>query len=165
MQEEKHPGTMEQFEELVSKFRFAMMTTAAADGHMHARPMATQIPQPDSRVWFVTSMDTGKVEDLEKDPRVNLAYFRETDMAWVSVSGRVRLQRDKQRIAELWQEDWKIYFPEGPEQADLVLLHVSPEHVTYWQQETGRIGTMVMMAKAYVTGTEPDFSPVRTLEV
>jgi general stress protein 26 len=163
--DETQPGSIEQFLELVKEFKFAMFTTSASDGHMHSRPMATQIPQPDSPVWFVSSLDTGKIADLERDPRVNLAYFREGDMAWVSVSGKVRLQTDKQRIKELWQEDWKIYFPEGPDQEDLVLLHVTPEHVTYWQNEQGRIGFMVMQAKAYLTGTEPEFSPVRTVEV
>jgi general stress protein 26 len=149
--DETQPGSIEQFLELVKEFKFAMFTTSASDGHMHSR--------------FVSILDTGKIADLERDPRVNLAYFREGDMAWVSVSGKVRLQTDKQRIKELWQEDWKIYFPEGPDQEDLVLLHVTPEHVTYWQNEQGRIGFMVMQAKAYLTGTEPEFSPVRTVEV
>ena len=140
---------------LIQEFDTAMMTTLGRDGHMHSRPMATQKPQPDSPIWFVTAMETAKIEDLEKDPRVNLAYYNPGNRAWVSLAGHVRLDQNKARIKQLWQEDWKIWFPDGPEQPGLVLIHVIPDTATYWEPEHGRIGTMVEMAKAYVNGEEP----------
>ena len=100
--------------DLIKEFDTAMMTTQGRDGQMHSRPMATQKPQPDSPIWFVAAFDSAKIEDLRKDPRINLAYYREKDRAWVSLSGTARLDTDKARIKQLWQEDWKIWFPTAP---------------------------------------------------
>lgn len=149
--------------DLIQDFDTAMMTTLGRDGHMHSRPMATQKPQPDSPIWFVAAMETAKIEDLQKDPRINLAYYNPGSRAWVSLSGKARLDQDKTRIKQLWQEDWKIWFPDGPEQPGLVLIHVNPETATYWEPEHGRVGTWVEMAKAYVKGEEPKIPEPRTV--
>lgn len=150
--------------ELIKDFDTAMMTTLGRDGQMHSRPMATQKPEPDSPIWFVAALDTAKVEDLQKDPRINLAYYRPSDRAWVSLCGTARLDTDKQRIKRLWQPDWKIWFPQGPDQEGMVLINVVPETATYWEPEKGRVGTLVDLAKAYVTGQEPKLIPPVTIK-
>ena len=149
--------------ELIQDFDTAMMTTLGRDGHMHSRPMATQKPQPDSPIWFVAAMETAKIEDLQQDPRINLAYYNPSNRAWVSLSGKVSLNQDRERIRRLWQEDWKIWFPEGPDQPGLVLIDVIPETATYWEPEKGRIGTLIDLAKAYVKGEEPQINPPITV--
>lgn len=154
----------EQFHELVKDIKFCMMTTQGRDGLMHSRPMGTQKSKPESALWFVSSVDSAKAEDLKSDPRVNLAYLREKDYAWVSVSGRVRIDTDRARIREWWQEDWRVYFPDGPEQADIAILHVTPEQVTFQQPNSGKLGYLFKAAKAYLTGTTPDHPAPKTLE-
>lgn len=149
--------------DLIQNFDTAMMTTLGRDGQMHSRPMATQKPQPDSPIWFVAALETAKVEDLQKDSRINLAYYRPSDRAWVSLSGRASLDTNKERIQRLWQEDWKIWFPDGPQQEGLVLINVIPETATYWEPEKGRIGTMIDLAKAYLKGQEPQINPPVTV--
>ncbi len=149
--------------ELIQKFDTAMMTTQGRDGHMHSRPMATQKPQPDSPIWFVGALDSAKIEDLQKDPRINLSYYNPGSRAWVSLSGKARLDQNQEKIRQLWQEDWKIWFPEGPEQPGLVLIDVTAETATYWESEHGRIATWVSMAKAYVKGEQPDLSEPKTV--
>lgn len=154
-----------EFRKLVQEYDTAMMTTIGRDGHLHSRPMATQEPLESSPLWFATSLDTNKVEDLQKDPRINLSYYRPSDRAWVSVSGKARIDQDRTKIKALWKEDWKIWFPGGPEQPDLALLHVDAESVTFWQPESGKIGTLFSLAKAYVKGQEPDIKPPVTVSV
>lgn len=149
---------------LLETFDTALMTTVSRDGHLTSRPMALQKQAlPDSDLWFAAELDSEKIADLKADPRVNLACFHEKgNRAYISIAGTARIDTDKQRIKSLWQEDWKIYFPEGPEATDICLIHVTAELATWWQPEGGQLSTLYKMAKAYVTGTEPEFpEPVR----
>ena len=43
--------------ELMREFRFVMLTTAAADGSLHSRPMTMQDRDFDGDLWFFTSAD------------------------------------------------------------------------------------------------------------
>lgn len=122
-----------EFYELVRDFDTVMMTTIGESGQMHSRPMATQTPLNDSPIWFVTSLDSLKARDLELDPRVNLGYYRKSDGAYVSVSGRARLEKDPSRVQALWQESWRAWFPNGATDPNLALLHVDPDTANYWK--------------------------------
>jgi len=155
---------LEELYKLLKTFDAALMTTVTRDGHLVSRPMALQKQAlPDSDLWFVAELDSEKVADLRADPRVNLACFHETgDRSYISVAGTARIDTDRQRMQELWQPDWRIYFPEGPEATDLCLIHVTIDLATYWEPDGGRLSTLYKMAKAYVTGSEPEFKePVK----
>jgi general stress protein 26 len=41
-------------------------------------------------------------------------------------------------VHELWDPSWRRWFPEGPDQRDLALLRVMPEHVERHDGESGR---------------------------
>ncbi len=77
--------------ELIDGIEIAMLTTRRADGRLVSRPMATQERQDDADLWFVTDIDTHKVDELEQDPNVNVAYYRDRTKEWVSVSGTARV--------------------------------------------------------------------------
>ena len=154
---------MTELYELVQDIEIAMFTTRRADGRLVSRPMATQKPEPDADLWFVTDKDAHKIDELEADPQVNVAYYNNKTREWVSVSGRVRISHDRKRIAELYQPDWKIWFGDeggerdgGPNDPRITLLLVDVESAVYATSKTTRAGALVEMAKAFVTGDEPD---------
>jgi len=72
--------------------------------------MATQKRAGGADLWFVAAEGSGKLADIEADPHVNLAYYKDRTREWVSVSGLATLSRDRHRIRELYAEDWKIWF-------------------------------------------------------
>ncbi len=49
--------------------------------------MATQTQAQGTDLWFVTDIDSHKLDEPEYDPHVNLAYYRDGSREWVSVSG------------------------------------------------------------------------------
>jgi general stress protein 26 len=153
--------SLDEFNKLVQEFDTTMMTTRGPDGHLHSRPMARQDPLEGNPLWFATTLDTGKVKDILADPQVNLAYYRPSDRAWVSVAGRVKLDQDRAHIKALWKEDWRIWVPDGPDQPDLVLLRVEPESVTYWKPDGGRIGLVAQKVAGYFTGKQPNTEPTK----
>src|SRR5690606_39937788 len=115
--------------ELIDQIETAMFTTRRPDGRLVSRPMATQGRDPIADLWFVTSIESHKLDELEGDPNVNLGYFDTRSWEWVSVSGTARLSTDREQIRRLYEPDWKAWFGEvdevrngGPEDPRLVLI-------------------------------------------
>jgi general stress protein 26 len=149
--------------ELIDDIKTAMMTTRRADGHLRSRAMATQKPADGADLWFVTLEDTGKLSELAYDPHVNLAYFREKTMEWVSVSGTAHIVRDRAKIHELYAPDWKIWFPEEGDPrhgtADdprMVLIGVQVHHAEFLAVNQPRPVVLFEIMKGWVTGKEPE---------
>ena len=60
--------------ELLEGIEVAMLTTRAADGSMVSRPLQTLALDANGELVFFTAADSGKIDELEADPEVNLAY-------------------------------------------------------------------------------------------
>lgn len=72
--------------EEIKGVRIAMLTTRAANGELHSRPMATQDQDFQGELWFFTAFDSGKSEELIANPQVNVAYVDPSSNRYVSVS-------------------------------------------------------------------------------
>ena len=148
--------------ELIEGVEIAMFTTRRPDGHLVSRPMATQTQAEGTDLWFVTDIDTHKLDELEFDPHVNLAYYRDRSREWVSVSGTAMVSQDRRAIRELYRPDWKAWFGDeggerngGPDDPRLALILVDVHSVTYLKVDKPRPVVLFEVAKAMVTGTPP----------
>jgi len=149
--------------ELIDGIEIAMFTTRRPDGHLVSRPMATQTQAEGSDLWFVTDIESHKLDELEFDPHVNLAYYRDRTREWVSVSGTATVSRDRRAIHELYQPDWKAWFGDeggerngGPDDPRLALILVDVESVTYLKVDKPHPVVLFEVVKGMVTGSRPD---------
>ncbi|HEX2218210.1 MAG TPA: pyridoxamine 5'-phosphate oxidase family protein [Gemmatimonadales bacterium] len=147
---------------LIEGIEIAMFTTRRPDGHLVSRPMATQTQADGSDLWFVTDIDTHKLDELEFDPHVNLAYYRDRTREWVSVSGTASVTQDRRAIRELYRPDWKAWFGDeggerngGPDDPRMALILVDVHSVTYLKVDKPRPVVLFEVAKAMATGTPP----------
>ncbi len=112
-----------------------MMTTHGTNNSLHARPMSNN-GEVDfgGDAWFFTWRDTSKVKELEKDPRVSLSYAGGPKRApvWISVTGKGRIVEDPAKKLELWQDGLGQWFEDGPEDPDVVLIHVTATRAQWW---------------------------------
>ena len=140
--------------DLLKDFDTAMLVTRSDDGHMHARPMAVAELRPDADAYFVTSIDSPKVAEVDASPSVTLTFQSSSQFA--SLSGRASLVRDRVLIDRLWKEAWKVWFPKGKTDPTIALLKFSAEDGEYWDN-AGAQGLKYAFeaAKAYVTGEQP----------
>ena len=60
--------------DLLKDFDTAMLVTRAADGHLHARPMAVAELRADADAYFVTNIDSPKVAEVYADADVLLTF-------------------------------------------------------------------------------------------
>jgi general stress protein 26 len=99
----------------------------------------------DGDAFFFTCDDTRMVADVERDPRVGLAYQGKSGMLgmrpfFLAVVGRAELIRDKARFAEHWTSGLDRWFERSIDTPGLVLLKVAAERIHYWDgAEEGEI--------------------------
>ena len=138
--------------DMLDRFESAMLVTHNPDGVLEARPMRAADVDPAGPLWFLTSRSSRKVSEIEEDSRVLLVY-QDARGEYLSISGTARIVEDTQRARRFWKESYKVWFPKGPDDPDLVLLSVEPEIAEFWDV-AGVNGLRYLFdaAKAYVTG-------------
>ena len=141
--------------DLIEGIDFAMLTTIDG-GVLRSRPMSTQEFEFDGDLWFFTSSKTHKIEEIEKDNRVNVSYAAPDDNTYISVSGTAEIVKDQEKIDEYWNPILKAWFPEGKDSPDLVLLKVKVEQAEYWDSPSSTIVQIAGFLKAIATGESAD---------
>lgn len=154
--------------EMIDDIGTCMFTTRRADGMLVSRPMQVQLRADDGELWFVTDEDTAKLDELDADAHVNLAFYDGGSREWISVSGLARAGRDREQISRLHSPDWRAWFPDeggqrdgGPDDPRIVLIHVRPLSIAYLKNDTPRPIAMFKVARAVATGTAPDLGELR----
>lgn len=122
---------------MIRGIKVAMLTTCATDGALHSRPMATLDADFDGVVWFFSRASSGKVDEIRADAEVNLAYASPEDHRYVSLSGRASIVRDPEKMRELWSPAGRMWFAQGLDDPDLVLLRVDVRVAQYWDMLMG----------------------------
>lgn len=155
----------------IDDLSIAMMTTRRRDGHMRARAMATQKAAPGADLWFVTADGSGKLAELSADPHINLAYHRDSNSEWVSVSGVAEISRDRTTINALYQPDWSLWFPKDgadprhgtADDPRMVLIGVSVHAAEFLAIDAPRPLLLYELAKGWLTGKEPELGEAHAL--
>jgi general stress protein 26 len=161
---------LQTFYELVEELEVAMMTTRRADGHLESRAMATQKRAAGADLWFVAAKGTRKLTDIEADPHVNLAYYKDRTREWVSVSGLATLSRDRDKIRELYAPDWTMWFgDEGDSRhgtADdprLVLIGVEIHAASFLEVSKPQPVVLYELAIGLLTGDTPELGETQRI--
>lgn len=133
--------------------------------------MANQKQAGEADLWFVTTEESAKLKDIEYDPQVNLSYFREGKMEWVSVCGIAAISRDRDLIHELYMPDWKIWFAEEGDPrhgtADdprMVLIGVTIQLADFLDVTKPKPLVLFEIAKGWITGTDPNLGEMHRLQ-
>lgn len=144
----------EQLSKLISEFSTAMLVTRTPEGGLRARPLSIADHRDEGVLYFSTSIESGKVHELEIDPHVNVVM--QDKRCFVSLTGVARVVKDRALIDRLWSDAWKIWFPMGKDDPTLCILVVDASEAAYWDMQ-GLSGLKYLFesAKAYVTGTRP----------
>ena len=141
-------------QDLLEDFDVAMMITYAGGHTPHARPMQIAEADDDGELYFATSLNSAKIRDIEMDPRVMLTM--QEGSVYVSLSGMAQLSTDRGLIDRLWSEAWRVWFPEGKDDPNIVIVRVEPEEAEYWDNSGIEGVAYVMTAlKAHIKGERP----------
>lgn len=144
--------TASKLTELIGGIEFAMLTTVEADGSLRSRPMAVQPSDAGNELWFFTNLDSLKVEEVEHDRHVNVAFAAPAENRFVSVSGFASVFQERGRIDELWHPAYSAWLPLGKDDPHLALLRVWVAHAEYWDAASSRMVQLVGFPKPSLIG-------------
>ena len=145
----------EKVHQIVKGFDTAMFVTQAANGRIHARPMAIADLPDDGDIWFITGDHTGKVYEIQEHQEVNLV-FHDNRKTSLSVSGTAQLVRDQAHVNRIWKDTFRTWFPQGKEDPSICLIRVKPAEAEFWDNSGGRgVKYILNAAMAYAKGDQP----------
>jgi len=101
------------------------------------RPMAPEKIDEQGNFWFLSSSDSHKNEELEKDPSVQLLFQGSSYSDYLSIYGKAIISRDKAKIKELWNPMMKTWFTEGEDDPRITVIQVIPSEGYYWDTKHG----------------------------
>ena len=107
-----------------------MLVNTDLESGLRSRPMAITRQDSDTGLlYFSTSVITGKVEEIERNPHVNISM--QSSSQFVSLSAKATIIPDRALITEMYNASWKVWYPEGPQQEDIRLIKFDPEQGEY----------------------------------
>ncbi|OIJ13570.1 hypothetical protein BKP37_09795 [Anaerobacillus alkalilacustris] len=81
------------------------------------------------QLYSVTNKETHKVEEIEKNPNVNvLLGFDEKNTQYIELQGKASIIEDKEIKKKCWDEQLTPWL-EGPDDPEYCLLKITPEHI------------------------------------
>lgn len=145
-------GGMTKVGELVKEIKFAMLTTQCANGTLHSRPMSTLQMDEDGCLWFFTGQHSTKIQDIDEQCQVNVAYARSDKQDYLSVTGTAEVVRDRRKMESLWTPWLKPWFQDGLDDPELVLLKVRVDEADYWDAPGSAVKRLYGLTKGALTG-------------
>ena len=149
--------------ELLKDERIGMLTTTSPEGTLTSRPMSLQHVEFDGDLWFFASRSSRKVAHLTADPQGNVTTVGSS--SWVSLTGHALVVDDLATKRELWNTVVEAWFPDGPEDPDVVLIRVAAASAEYWDSPGGRVASLISFAKAKATGRPYDGGENETVQL
>ena len=143
---------LKKFKELVADINVCMFITNTTGEHEHTRPMATIEVEDDGTLCFYTDVRSIKVEEVNKQHTVHLAYAHPGKSSYLDVWGNAEIVTDRQQVVDKWSPIVKAWFPDGITDPNLALLKIQPYEAYYWEAESGRMIQFFKMAASVVTG-------------
>jgi general stress protein 26 len=144
---------------LLKDFHTAMLVTRSIDGRIHARPMAIAELEQNGDIYLITSTDSPKMAEIEKNSWSALTFQGAQEFA--SIYGNIEMVSDRIIIDRVWKESWKAYFPGGKDDPTIALLRFDAIEGEYWDDAGAKGLKYVFNAvKAYATGDKPSKVPL-----
>lgn len=129
------------------------------------RPMAVQKIDDEGNFWFLSADDSHKNDEIGHDPFVHLLFQGSAHSDFLNIYGIATINKDKEKIKELWQPLLKTWFTEGEDDSRISVIKVEPTEGYYWDNKHGNAVAFLKMAAGAVTGKTLDDSIEGKLEV
>ena len=141
----------DQLRRLMKGIDIAMFTTWGEAGFPVSRPLSTQEAEFDGKaLWFFTRHSSAKVDEIRRNPKVNVAYASKERNVYLSVAGTAELVEEPTLVDAFWNDAMKAFFPGGRTDPDLALLKVDVHTVEYWDGPSTLLGQAIAFVVARV---------------
>ena len=143
----------------IKEVKYATFTTLDAQRHLHGRPMYTCEPGKEGALWFFSEKDSQKITEIKANNQVGLGYSDPGAATYVTIAGTATVVDDRDKIKDLWREDFRGFFPKGSDDPNLTLIRVDIENGEYWDTPGNVFVRAYAYAKAITTGEKHQPTP------
>ncbi|MEO6232372.1 MAG: pyridoxamine 5'-phosphate oxidase family protein [Ferruginibacter sp.] len=141
--------------ELAEKARNCIFSTNVSSFPHTARPMALQEVDESGKLWFISSTESHKNAEIEKDNKVTLYFQNNGAYEFLVVSSYAQIHTDKPTIEKYWTSFANAWF-DGKDDPNVSVVSVDPVDSDYWDTKDGKIISFIKMSFMAVTGTKSD---------
>lgn len=135
--------------------RVAMLNTQDGDGTAIARPVMPVRIEPKGRVWLFTAIDGDIAGDIRRDPRVQTLFVNHEKELYASLTGVAEMLHDPRKARELWSASAGVWYPNGPDDANLGLVRIDVHRGDYWDMKDAKLVRFFKLAAAAIAGVRP----------
>ena len=139
---------VEKLRETIASIEVAMLTTRVESGELLSRPMYTLSVGHEGDIWFFTSKNSPKMDEIEENNMVNISYSDTHSHTYASISGTAKCVADEELKRRLWNDLHEAWFPRGIDDPELCLLRVNMKSAEVWDQETAAMVTVIAKQEA-----------------
>lgn len=119
-------------------------------------PMSHTADREAMALWFITAEGVHLVQALGGGARDALYVVADGGgQLFARIEGRLELSNDRAKLDEIWNTVASSWFEEGRQDPDVRLLKFTIRDAEVWTT-TGGLGFLFEVAKAKLTGVEPD---------
>lgn len=112
------------------------------------RPMAAQLEDDKSTIWFFTSTETALAQGLADGQRAVLAFASKGHDLFATIHGRLSRDADRATIDRLWNRYVAAWFEGGKDDPKLALLRFEPERGEIWEDASSVLAGIKMLLGA-----------------
>jgi len=141
--------------ELIKNEHVALLVTQGEGGALNSRPMGFLQQNFAGTLWFITFKESLKLFEIENQQQVLVSFRRPVKYEFVSISGRARVVEDRNQVRTLWREGFRVWFPQGPESANIALIAVEVETAKTWTKPAPIYLYAYYYVRARLTGKSP----------
>lgn len=124
--------------EIMTNAKNCTLITVDSLGLAHARVMDPFLPENNFTVWMATKPKSLKVQQIEKNNKVTLFYFDETNSGYVSLQGKARVVKGKEEKNKRFKEAWKNFYKNRT--TDYLLIQFVPQKATVVSEKHNLLG-------------------------
>jgi general stress protein 26 len=137
-----------------------MLTTLDHAGRASSRPMYVQELDEDGSLWFFSSSKAHLIQEIIGNPVLNITFADSSKNEFLSASAIAYEVFDRSKIEELWHPSLKVWYKDGIESKDLLLLKVDMQEIEYWDSPTSAVVKIEGLISA-LTGNQSPMGSLR----
>jgi len=80
-------------------------------------------------IWVGTLASSRKIVEIRHNPNITLAVGNDSAGANLIIHSQATLHTDIEHKLRYWKPEWRLFFPEGPQDEDYIVIRIEPQHL------------------------------------
>lgn len=125
------------------------LATIGKDGFPHTRVMGNLRNEQQCRastelfaqhsedflIYMLTGRSSVKMQQIRANPKVSVYFCNPVECHYLMLVGNAEEVADQDLKKQLWQDEWKMHWPGGPDDPEFILLRLLPFLAKGWYKE------------------------------